>query len=170
MCFMQTVLHGCWHTKTLRKVFLAADLSEENLPSRNTATIEALGNFIQAAGNQDVKLEDPIDGRPVYEALTADNFIAADQFDDAPMVFNKIISAARDWVVEKGHEDALPLFQATISLQVILGEEVKDIEDIYPETYSVPYSKLMETYQQGMSLDDFNLNGIVGALTTIAGQ
>ena len=73
-------------------------------------------------------------------------------------------------MVEKGHTEALPLFQATISLQVLLGEEAKDIEDIYPETYSVPYSKLIENFREGMSLDDFNTNGIVGGLTTVAGQ
>ena len=75
---MQTVLHACWHTKSLRKVFLNTEMTEENLPSKNTATIEALGLFFQAAANQDAKLEDPIPGRPVYDALLADNFIAAD--------------------------------------------------------------------------------------------
>ena len=122
MCFMQAILHAWWHTRTMRMVYLQADPEEAHPPSNYAATIKALRKFFEDASNLTPNSDEVVNGRGVYDGLITDGIIR-EGFEDAPMVYMRVMSETLSWLLDKGFDDVRPYFEASLQFRYFFGKE-----------------------------------------------
>ena len=107
----------------------------------------------------------------VKEGLATDIQERSRAWEDAPKIYIQILSAVHAWILDNDIDKWAYLFRATLMFQMCCDyENPEDMDFVTPELFVIDITSVMETFEEGRTLQGFNEMGIVGQMTTLAGQ